>query len=486
MKPTFALLILSLFAYGQKPDAWVTAQAKADPWVFIQKTAKEIPASPIDRAGKLFAIAQCYEYLNREDIATKYFLLSKKEYEKLKLVPAAKEVALAIHRVISSQENYNKYGRVFINEFYTYALKTASAERLAKSWNEFGKIAYDNYRNTDEERHLDSSVAYYNKALNYSFRAKKPDVISDIYNNLATTLCQQGKFKDARINLDKSKAINLKNFDSYSMLCYNYNYGITYFYEGHFNTALLWLKRAEKFKIPKYRDKIRRGLYLKLKQTYDTLNDQKNRRIYDSLYYDIDSRINDEKQNIAIHDINVKYQVDEKNKEISALEKFREKFYRNRLLFGILLFLVFLLALYSFIRWKKLDFHKKKLEQEKQKVQLEKLEIEEKHSKTVEELEKVTRIVTEGHIMLKDKTKVYLKDLMYVKSDDHYLYLYTHDGKNHFVREKLKDIMEELPPNFIKCQKSYIVNTNFIKSVNQGFITLQNNAEIPVSRGFKL
>jgi DNA-binding LytR/AlgR family response regulator len=142
--------------------------------------------------------------------------------------------------------------------------------------------------------------------------------------------------------------------------------------------------------------------------------------------------------------------------------------------------------MYSFVRWKKVDYRKRKLEQENMQVQEEKMKIEVLHSRTVEELEKVKSIVTEGYIILKDGMKIYLNDLMYVKSEDHYLHAFSQDGKKHFVRGKLSHIQAELPPNFAKCHRSYIVNTNYIQSVQQGFLTLKNKEEIPVSRGFKL
>lgn len=214
-------------------------------------------------------------------------------------------------------------------------------------------------------------------------------------------------------------------------------------------------------------------------ESFDAIDNQPERRKYQEMYLNLENRIKDEEQNIAIHDINVKYQVEEKNRQISSLERFKDKFYKNRLVFGILLFLVFLLALYSFVRWKKIDYRKKKLEAEKQ-------EMEEIHSKTIEELEKVKNIVTEGFILLKDKTKLYLNDLMYVKSEDHYLHAYSNDGTNHFVRGKLSQILSELPPNFVKCHRSYIVNANYIQSVQQGSLILKNKEEIPASRGFKI
>ncbi|MFY7731070.1 MAG: LytR/AlgR family response regulator transcription factor, partial [Flavobacterium sp.] len=228
-----------------------------------------------------------------------------------------------------------------------------------------------------------------------------------------------------------------------------------------------------------------RLLYKKMMESYDALNDQPNRRKYQKLYLDLEAKINDEQQNIAIHETEQKYNVQEKDKKISSLQEFKDKFYKNRLIFGVLLLLVFLLALYSFVRWKKVDYYKKKLQSEKLQVQEEKQVIEEVHLKTVEELEKVKKIVTEGHIILKDNTKVYLADLMYVKAEDHYLNLYSKDGKKHFVRGKISDILNELPPNFLKCHRSYIVNTNYINTYGKGAVILKNKEKIPVSRNFK-
>lgn len=480
------ILLFSASLFAQKADAWLTREAELHPLTFIQKTAKEIPATPVDKAGKLYAIARCYEYLNQEDISLKYYLQSKKEFQKLKLTDQAKDIALDVHRIISSQENYNKYGSLFIDEYFSYAQKTASPERLSRAWNEYAKIKFNEYYTTENPKYLDSAVKLYDKAIQYALKAKSNLLVAQLYNNVATIKCQQENFKASRLFLDKSRKLLIPLQDNYELFSNAFNYGITYFYEGNYAMASDWFKKAENYTIPKYQDKTKRALFKKQKEAYDALNDHVNRRKYEKMYTQLDESIKDEQQNVAIHDINVKYQVQEKDRQLSALEHFKDKFYRNRLLFAMLLFLVFLLALYSFIRWKRLDHHKKKLEVEKQQVQQEKYEIEKIHTETVDELEKVKKIITKGYIILKDKTKIYPADLMYIKSDDHYLHLFTQDSKSHFLREKLKDILLELPPNFVKCQKSYIVNINFIKSVHQGFILLKNNTEVPVSRGFKL
>jgi hypothetical protein len=487
-----AFLLLLLLAcpniYGQKLNAWLVKDIDENPQAYLAKAAKQMPSTPIEAAGKFYALGKCYHNLNQEDIALKYYLLSKKEFELLKLEEPSKDLALEIHRVISSQENYDKYGNIFLDEYYEYAKKTGSKQRQAYAWNEFAKNAYAefDFEKRSNPKVLDSAAALFNKGLEFAAQTNDASAKAKLYSNLGVLENTRHNFAAARNYIDKAREFIIVSGDRYELFANYFNYGNTYFTEENDAQAIVWLQKAEKVKIPKFRDKTTRVLYKKLMESFDAINDQPNRRKYQKLYLDLDNRIKDEDQNIAIHDINVKYQVAQKDVQISSLHEFKDKFYKNRLVFGILLFLVFLLALYSFVRWKKIDHRKKRLEEEKLKMQEEKYEIEEIHSKTVEELEKVKNIVTEGSITLKDKTKLYLNDLMYIKAEDHYLHAFVNDGKNHLVRGKLSQILLELPPNFAKCHRSYIVNTNYIQSVHQGFVILKNKDEIPVSRGFKL
>jgi len=185
----------------------------------------------------------------------------------------------------------------------------------------------------------------------------------------------------------------------------------------------------------------------------------------------LNEKIKEEKQLELFHEIDTKYQTHEKDLIINSLKN-------NKVLYLSLIGVVFLLAFYSFVRWKKLDYRKKKLA-------LEKLHIETEYSQTIEELTKVKELIIEDHVLLKNKTKIYLKELLYIKSDDHYLQVFT-TKKKEFIRGKMSDILNQLPPNFVKCHRSYIINKNFVKYTNNKIIMMEDGTEIPFSRGFKL
>lgn len=114
-------------------------------------------------------------------------------------------------------------------------------------------------------------------------------------------------------------------------------------------------------------------------------------------------------------------------------------------------------------------------------------EITETYNQTKKELETTKKLIENDSILLKDKTIITLETLIYIKADDHYLEICTNDhNKNHQVRGKLSEILKELPPNFIKCHRSYIINKNYIKQMQTSTIVMTNNSEIPISRGFIL
>ncbi len=108
-----------------------------------------------------------------------------------------------------------------------------------------------------------------------------------------------------------------------------------------------------------------------------------------------------------------------------------------------------------------------------------------KRIKVVElEKEHIAKKVEEIAVILNNKSKVYLKELKYIKSDGNYLEFVT-DKKRIIDRNKIKAILEELPPNFVKVHRSYIINKNYVSSISRSNVILQPDIHIPLSRTFK-
>lgn len=77
-------------------------------------------------------------------------------------------------------------------------------------------------------------------------------------------------------------------------------------------------------------------------------------------------------------------------------------------------------------------------------------------------------------------------EILCIEADHIYVNVVLKDEKIIIVRESLKNILLKLPDDIFKqCHRSYIINSNFIKSWDTSELTLVNGKKIPISRGYK-
>lgn len=102
----------------------------------------------------------------------------------------------------------------------------------------------------------------------------------------------------------------------------------------------------------------------------------------------------------------------------------------------------------------------------------------------LKEKEILSESVKQKSIELHNKQRIYLDKLIYIKASRNYVDLFSSE-RNYLDRSTLTDILQKLPPNFIQVHRSYVINTNFIRSVSGASIILKNGVQIPFSRSFK-
>ena len=89
-------------------------------------------------------------------------------------------------------------------------------------------------------------------------------------------------------------------------------------------------------------------------------------------------------------------------------------------------------------------------------------------------------------IMVKDGNNwvpMNYSSIQYIKSESNYCVFYTESGKV-MTLAKLKDLELKLPGKFIRCHRSYIINTDYIDRINLEEIKIKEDI-IPISQQFK-
>ena len=77
-----------------------------------------------------------------------------------------------------------------------------------------------------------------------------------------------------------------------------------------------------------------------------------------------------------------------------------------------------------------------------------------------------------------------VNDIQYIKSDNVYVEIFT-EGRRYIQRKFLGQISQELPSQFVRIHRSYLVNMDRVSQLNKTF-ALIDGQRIPVSRKFKL
>lgn len=61
------------------------------------------------------------------------------------------------------------------------------------------------------------------------------------------------------------------------------------------------------------------------------------------------------------------------------------------------------------------------------------------------------------------------EEIVYLEAQDKYVYIFTADGQKHLTDQSLSSLLEKLPANFFRIQKSYIINKDRMKEMHRHF-----------------
>lgn len=82
-----------------------------------------------------------------------------------------------------------------------------------------------------------------------------------------------------------------------------------------------------------------------------------------------------------------------------------------------------------------------------------------------------------------------LHTILYVELLDRRLLIHTSDGQillSRVIRERFEDSISDVyhDDRFVQCQKSFVVNMNYIKAMNSERVLLRNGTNVPISKKF--
>jgi len=81
-------------------------------------------------------------------------------------------------------------------------------------------------------------------------------------------------------------------------------------------------------------------------------------------------------------------------------------------------------------------------------------------------------------------TRIPLHTLIYIESLDHYIVYYIADAEPIKCRQKLSEAWDALSSyrRFVKTNRSYIVNLDYVSKIEQSYITMTNGDRVSLTR----
>lgn len=301
-------------------------------------------------------------------------------------------------------------------------------------------LGYMNIGNTYyQARELDSAFKYLNKSLIGLKKTNSEKKIAENYRLLSYLYLDKNNTAKSKAYLDSSYALNLKN----------------------------------NFKLTLARD------YKQYARIYEKLNDFKKA----NEYYKLEKQINDSiYQTKTAKDYNELLVSQNVKEHKSLIEKLSNSISNYKLKLVLAFIVLGVISLFSFFQLKR---HKKaKKDTKNLQLKLDKLISEKKKI----EKEEVKKALDKGDfITLKSKAVLNLNDIMYIKSDGHYVEFYLkNSNKPEIDRNSMTNTLSVLPATqFIRIHKSYILNINYLKIINSTKLMLENGTWLNLSRTYK-
>lgn len=82
--------------------------------------------------------------------------------------------------------------------------------------------------------------------------------------------------------------------------------------------------------------------------------------------------------------------------------------------------------------------------------------------------------------------KIMLDDIVYIEALKDYLRIHISDTERYVTHSTMKGIEEKLPKNFFRIQRSFIINTKYIKSFYGNTVKLTIGDNLPISANSKI
>lgn len=369
LRAVFMCFISMSTAYSQNPEklAFIEKEIKKGNNEIALQKLSEIDTGKISKTEAAFYYylsGKANANLNNEAKAYKKYLKSKQYYLSIDSIDKAMDINLNLGYIIHAQKNSHSNYKKYYNEYIAYAIKGKDSLKLLKAFTQLASIKIN-----DEEK--EESLEYFKKALSLNKKIGNKEIQSTLNTNIAVLYNELLNKPDSALYYLKNDLPYLKQAGIQEDICYNYiNQASSYYYLGNYKKAIELLHLADNIPIKNHIKNTKSYIYEFLSINEAAAGNYKN--AYENLLLNktYQDSVNIENQNIAIADIQIKYETEKKEIENNNL---KNNIKTNRYLLYTFIGLLIASIIIGYLIIKNLNRKQKIIRQEKQ-IQMQKLE----------------------------------------------------------------------------------------------------------------
>ena len=369
-------IFIVVFSYAQTAEIHqlqqIISQSKfEDAQLIIATIEKRKSTSVVEQAQLHYYKANLYKLENKDDLAYKSYLVSKKKYKALDSIHKVAQINLElVSLLVAITKNSIDYN-VYVNEFLEYAKQNQDPDFLSKAFMQLGKSFYTTNPNL--------AISYFKKAYQVNKQTKDTLFGARILQNTGATYASDQIMKldsallmyQKALGLYKSQltSANKEEVQGYIFDIYT-NSGVALTKKRNFEEAITHFLKADAIPSFVYKNKRKEALYGFLSETYRLSGEYKKALEFadkQKVYQDI---LDERALNKAIREIDVKYKTEEKEIENKSL---KEKLFQNALALKVTFLVIALLLLLFFLIFKN-AVKKRKIVEQQRKIEIGELE----------------------------------------------------------------------------------------------------------------
>lgn len=290
---------------------------------------KNIQLNPNDSASVYFKEGLQLDRNNHHFKAYKFLIRAKELYQTKNDADSIALCNLAIFKILRGNEDTQEESIEFLDDYHNYGAKKKDSMKLMTS-----NYYYASYYFEDSIKTL--TPHYYKKSLVYAKGLKRESSQANIYSNLGLFYTSY-KNDSAKYFFEKALKTYPKE-NTTSLFQAHLNYANFFQKIKDYKQALNQLKKAETYTTDQFSKNLRKVIYKKYSECYSEIGNSALSLKYMQKYISVKDSLDLQAKNIAISELNKKYNNAEQEKII--LEEQQKSKERRNLLIGAIIFIV--------------------------------------------------------------------------------------------------------------------------------------------------